>query len=64
MSTVQTNIVIFKVNQQLNEFKEKLKQHNVLVTDGSIGTLRAVFHLDVSLEQTKAAVTVFQKLLS
>ena len=63
LSTVQTNIVIFKVNKPLNEFKEKLKQHNVLVTDGSIGTLRAVFHLDVSLEQTQKAAGVFKEIL-
>lgn len=63
LSTVQTNIVIFKVNQPLNEFKEKLKQNNVLVTDGSIGTLRAVFHLDVSSGQVEEAVKIFKKLL-
>jgi threonine aldolase len=64
LPTVQTNIVIFKVNQPLNEFKEKLRQNNVLVTDGNVGTLRAVFHLDVSLEETKEAVKVFRNLLS
>jgi len=64
LSTVQTNIVIFKVNQPLTEFKEKLKRNHVLVTDGSIGTLRAVFHLDVSLEQTEEAVNVFRNLLT
>lgn len=63
LSTVQTNMVIFKVDQPLEEFKGKLKQNNVLVTDGSIGTLRAVFHLDVSSDETKEAAEVFKKLL-
>jgi hypothetical protein len=34
-----------------------------LISDGSYGSLRAVFHLDVSMEQVKESVEVFKKLL-
>jgi threonine aldolase len=63
LSTVQTNIVIFRVNGDPNQYKESLKQDGVLVTDGSYGSLRAVFHLDVSLEQTSEAVNTFRRIL-
>lgn len=65
-STVQTNIIIFRVKRsdaKVNKFKSDLMDNNVLISDGSYGSLRAVFHLDVSMEQVKEAVGVFLKLL-
>ena len=67
MATVQTNIIIFSVKRSesgVNKFKSDLKDKNVLISDGSYGSLRAVFHLDVSLEQVKEAVDVIKKLLN
>jgi threonine aldolase len=67
LSTVQTNIIIFRVNKsekEIEKFKAELKDKEVLISDGSYGSLRAVFHLDVSMEQVKEAVDVFKKLLS
>ncbi len=67
MATVQTNIIIFSVKRSessVNKFKSDLKDKNVLISDGSYGSLRAVFHLDVSMEQVKEAVAVIKKLLN
>ena len=67
MSTVQTNIVIFRLKRDengINKFKHDLKTKGVLISDGSYGSLRVVFHLDVSEEQAKEAAGVFKTLLS
>ncbi len=67
MTTVQTNIIIFSVKRSeggVNKFKSDLKDKNVLISDGSYGSLRAVFHLDVTMEQVKEAVDVIKKLLN
>jgi threonine aldolase len=66
MSTVQTNIIIFSVKKSesgVNKFKSGLEENRVLISDGSYGSLRAVFHLDVSMEQVKKAVDIFKKFL-
>jgi threonine aldolase len=67
LSTVQTNILIFRLKRDengVNKFKQDLKDKGVLISDGSYGSLRVVFHLDVSGEQTKKAVDVFRNLLN
>jgi threonine aldolase len=55
---VDTNLVIFKVAPELGtatEFTESLREHGVLAYDIGRYRVRAVTHLDVSLEQVKAA---------
>jgi threonine aldolase len=66
LSTVQTNILIFRLKRDesgVNKFKQNLKEKGVLISDGSYGSLRAVFHLDVSTGQAKEAAAVFKLLL-
>ena len=63
---VQTNIIIFRLNSApagVDKFKSGLKNQGVLISDGSFGSLRAVFHLDVSREETIQAIEIFTKLL-
>jgi threonine aldolase len=67
LSTVHTNIIIFRVKKDddgINRFKTDLASKGVLISDGSYGSLRAVFHLDVSKEQVKEAVRVIKSLLN
>jgi threonine aldolase len=67
LSTVHTNIIIFRVKKDddgINRFKTDLASKGVLISDGSYGSLRAVFHLDVSMEQVKEAVRVIKSLLN
>ena len=67
LDTVQTNIIIFRLkksDEEINKFKSDLKSRGVLISDGSYGSLRAVFHMDVSHEQVKDAVNIFKNLLS
>lgn len=64
---VQTNIIIFRINKppaEVEKFKSDLKNNGVLVSDGSFGSLRAVFHLDVSDDETDEAIGIFDKLLA
>lgn len=66
-SKVQTNIVIFRIKKSDDEvakLKQNLKEKSVLISDGSYGSMRAVFHLDVSMEQVKEAVKIFNELLN
>jgi threonine aldolase len=66
LSTVQTNIIIFRLNrseEEVNKFKDALKDKGVLISDGSYGSLRAVCHLDVSMDDVKEAVKVIGNIL-
>lgn len=65
MYTVQTNIVIF--NSDLvskEEFTNKLKNHGVLISSGSYNNMRAVFHMDVSMDEVKESVSILKKIFS
>lgn len=58
LDSVQTNIVLMQVRDgvDLNELSANLKQAGVAVSMGARGMLRAVTHLDVSLDEcTRAA---------
>ncbi|MCC6866055.1 MAG: low-specificity L-threonine aldolase [Ignavibacteria bacterium] len=57
--SVQTNIVIFKTSRNAAELVKKFKQKNILLSNDGFSKLRAVFHLDVSEEQTEDAIKIF-----
>ena len=66
INSVQTNIVIFKIKSQLESVDElitRLKAHGVLISEMGRSTLRAVMHLDVSMEQIKRASTLIKSIL-
>jgi threonine aldolase len=66
LHTVETNIIIFSVSgrkESSEELLSKLKSHGVLISDMGISTLRAVTHLDVSMEQIKKASATIHSLL-
>ncbi|MBS4028663.1 MAG: low specificity L-threonine aldolase [Ignavibacteriales bacterium] len=63
--SVQTNIILIeteKTGKTPAEVLAMLKSKNVLLTPGNYNSIRAVFHLDVSMEETQQAATVFQEL--
>jgi len=67
MSTVQTNIIIFRLNrtdEEINKFKSALKDKGILISDGSYGSLRAICHLDVSMDDVKKAIDAVKEVLS
>lgn len=67
LDNVQTNIVIFNLNrstEEISKFKSDLKEKGVLISDGSYGSLRIIFHLDVSNEQVNQAIEIFRKILN
>ncbi len=62
METVQTNIVIInteRTRKQPDEIIALLKSKGLLVTLGSYNSIRAVMHLDVSMEHVQQAVKIF-----
>lgn len=67
LDTVQTNIIIFRLKKKESEivkFKSDLKDAGVLISDGSYGSLRAVFHLDISMEEVNEAVDKIKIILN
>jgi len=59
LDLVQTNIVIFANSKYPKaEYISKLKEKGVLISAGSYHLLRAVFHLDVSMEEVAEAVNI------
>jgi threonine aldolase len=61
---VDTNIVIFRIDPKLNtakEFAERLAQNGVLLYDVGRQVLRAVTHLDVTMEQVRQAGELIRK---
>jgi len=64
MSTVMTNIVIFGSDKySKKEIIDKAKNNGVIISSGSYGLMRAVFHLDVSMDETKKAIDKLKTIL-
>jgi threonine aldolase len=66
LETVQTNIVIFRLKDSAQNitFKKTLNEKGILISDGSYGSLRAVFHLDINDEQTNHSINTFRQILN
>jgi len=62
MESVQTNIVIFNTTKDANRIREVLEGKGVVVTNDGKDKMRAVFHMDVSAEQTDQAIEIFKTL--
>ena len=60
---VETNIVIFgfKHKMSMDDFIAEMKSKGVLISAGSAGKLRAVTHLDVSMENVRKAAETLAK---
>lgn len=66
-TTVETNIVIFEVDQRLGSperFIERLHERDVWVLMAGPTKVRAVTHLDISREQVDRATEVFREVCS
>ncbi len=64
LASVQTNIIVFSVEKSgkmPEEILASLRERGVLLTMGNYMGLRAVTHLDVSMEQVKEAVKVIHQ---
>jgi threonine aldolase len=65
LETVQTNIVIIdvaKAKQSVHRALRRLRSHGILLTEAGPTSMRAVFHLDVSLDDVDRAIATFKKL--
>lgn len=60
--SVQTNIVIYRTRRNAAELVEILKAKGILISNDGPGKMRAVFHLDVSTEQTEEAINIFKSI--
>jgi threonine aldolase len=66
-STVETNIVIFEVDERLGppeQFIERLRERDVWMLIAGPTKIRAVTHLDVSRAQIDCAIEAFRQLCS
>lgn len=65
LSLVQTNIVMFSVkNISVDDFLSKCKENGLLLGTGKVGIIRAVTHMDVSIEQINEAAKIIEKIVS
>ncbi|MEO8513913.1 MAG: low-specificity L-threonine aldolase [Ignavibacteria bacterium] len=60
LDSVQTNIVIFKTKKDASKIVEQLKEKGLLISNDGLDKMRAVFHLDVSAEQTEQTIEIFK----
>jgi threonine aldolase len=61
MKTVQTNMVVFDIThtgKSTDDVLAILRSKNVILSDANYTSLRAVTHLNVSLEQVKRAAEI------
>jgi threonine aldolase len=66
MNSVQTNIIIFDISgraESADKLISRLKAKGILISEMGISTLRAVTHLDVSMEQIKMAAAEIKSIL-
>jgi threonine aldolase len=67
MESVQTNIVIVdvaKTGKTPDEINALCKPHGILLSTGTFTSIRAVMHMDVSMEQVKFAVDKIKQLFN
>ena len=64
MESVQTNIVVFNTTRDASKIKEMLEGKGVLVTNEGKDRMRAVFHMDVTAEETRQAIEIFKTIKS
>ena len=60
LGSVQTNIVILKTTKDASKIVGALKEKGLLMSNDGTDKMRAVFHLDVSREQTGQAIEIFK----
>jgi len=62
---VQTNIVMFTPSKMsVENFLAKAKDAGVLLGTGKVGVIRAVTHMDVSMEEINEASRIFEQIMS
>jgi threonine aldolase len=66
IETVQTNIIIFSIEKSgktPEDLLTKLQERGVLLTPGGYMVLRAVTHLDVSMDRVRRAAAIIREIL-
>ena len=62
LSSVQTNIVVFKTKKDASKIKSALDEKGLWLTNEGTDRMRAVFHLDVSDDDTSEAIKLFSSI--
>ena len=63
-AAVQTNIVVFRTSEDASALTEKLAEKGLLLTSEGSSRMRAVFHMDISSQNTAEAVNIFKNILN
>ena len=62
---VQTNIVMFSsLKISVDDFLSKCKENGLILGTGKVGVIRAVTHMDVSMDEIKEAAKIVERLVS
>jgi hypothetical protein len=62
MERVQTNILIFTPKTMtLEEALAKTKEKGLFLSEGTVGSMRAVTHMDVSFEEIQQACKILEE---
>ena len=65
VESVQTNIVMFTpINMSADVLLSKCKENGLILGTGKVGVIRAVTHMDVSMDEIKEAVKIVERLVS
>jgi threonine aldolase len=64
LNNVQTNILMFKPKRfTVEQVLEKCESNGLKISVGQVGYLRAVTHMDVSIEEIKMACTIINRVI-
>lgn len=65
INTIETNIVIFKISNNINteKFISKCKQHRLLLSSIGQNTIRVVFHLDINNDMMYKSYEIIKEVI-
>lgn len=65
MESIQTNIVMFTpINISVEDFLKKCKENGLKLGTGKVGVIRAVTHMDASMEEIKEVAIIIERITS
>jgi threonine aldolase len=65
MESVQTNIVMFTPkNISVDDFLKKCKENGLMLGTGKVGVIRAVTHMDISMDDIQEAAKIIERIVA
>lgn len=65
MESVQTNIVMFTPNNiSVDDFLKKCKENGLMLGTGKVGVIRAVTHMDISMDDIQEVAKIIERIVA